>query len=50
MQSKWADLLNSLVCFSEPVTETIQRFGGDYDEMTVYELLSEHDILTRADF
>ena len=43
-------LLNSLVCFCDPVSLTIMRFGGKYGKMEVYELLADHDILTWADF
>ena len=49
-QSRRSDLLNSLLCFCEPVSKTIKKFGGEYDEVTVYEILAEHHVLTWADF
>ena len=49
-RSKRSALLNSLFCFCEPVSKIIKRFGGDYNEVMVYEILLEHHILTWADF
>ena len=48
--AKTTDLLNSLLCFNESVSKTIARFGGEYDELTTYTMLGQHDIFTWADF